>query len=231
MIGLIALVVLLFLLVREPRPQNIRVEMVKACIQIISVTIIGGLITLAVNRISHRRTVAYNEESRRKDDLQHQYESMASILDRSVSAYNSVKKTRRLLDARTRHKTTRTITLEEYDKYMEQLSVQQLNFESLKRMILVLVPLSSYKESRESLSKLSAYAERVEQYLNNIVREYRENRYKYTPSDMIPLRDLAELRTFIENTSDFKKNISNGLTELEEILINLQNQMLSFSKY
>ncbi len=192
--------------------------MAKACLQLIVVGFIGGLLTAAVQHFQQGRNIRLDE--RRRED-----EFLRSMLGRTVSAYNAVKRIRRFLDAETRNESgVRSISRATYDQYLTELNAQQLEFESLKRI----APLADQRISRNRPTvagpaeyirddSLTSMFSRVESFLNQVVGEYQHRRYLVPASGEISLNDFVALDSFFRKAT-FTAGTSDNINVIVRVM-------------
>jgi hypothetical protein len=177
--------------------NTLEYELAKIAMQVVAVAVLGGLATAAttyfhdsqMQKAAERDADA--EKRRRQDDL------LRDLLDQTLTAYNRVKRIRRLLGAYTADGAGR-ITVALYDEHMSTLIDQQLEFEKLKRRS----PFIDDERLRAAvLSKSSLLTDGygdIEGYLNDVIAEYEGNRHLVLAQrEGLPVSRLDKLAGFI----------------------------------
>jgi hypothetical protein len=254
-IAALCLAVLVVAWVKAPSSVsgNLWLELAKTSMQVFGVAVIGGAVgvvtfyfqkraddysTAKQNNLEEIRRTADQcvEDDRRAADraidARHRTdEFLNSVLTQALGAYHAVKRVRRLLDAETRRGSKRSISIGVYDRHMTELNIQQLVFESLKRLgpicddqktglVWVLNPKGA--QHQETYGELFG---RVESYLNRVIDEYQKNRYLVDQSGKggVELAGLPKLRAFIEDTNDFRRGASHVI---DAIVTTIQRALL-----
>lgn len=94
----------------EPMPNTIPAEVAKSALQVVSVAVIGavvGWVTFAVQKAyenaqkdKDQRIEAWlREDANRRDERKRQDDALRSLLNDTLTAYNAIKRERRLLRA------------------------------------------------------------------------------------------------------------------------------------
>jgi hypothetical protein len=155
---------------KHPQPNTLSYEAAKACMQVLAVVLLGGLLSLGnlvyqLNRQDRQRTAELHRASRQRCD-----ELVRETMRDVRSNYDMVKRSRRVLQGRPwdPHRADELVKL-----YDEQLIVNinnaQLVFEDLRDLV-VLGPCGVDE------SKLQASFSILEDYLNKMVNEWRKHR-------------------------------------------------------
>jgi hypothetical protein len=124
---------------------NVHFEVVKSIVQFLLLIILGGAVTTIYQTRLQRREDAERHRAERVAITERDKLVLTVIRDDLVSAYNKVKRVRRLLRARLEHPDgksgVRFVPKSEYNKQMEQVIDAELEFESILRQIEGNVPL------------------------------------------------------------------------------------------
>jgi hypothetical protein len=177
--------------------NTLEYELAKIAMQVVAVAVLGGLATAATTYFHDSRMQqsaerdADAEKRRRQDDL------LRDLLDQTLTAYNRVKRIRRLLGAYTADGAGR-ITVALYDEHMSALIDQQLEFEKFKRRSPFIDDERLRSTVLSSSSLLTDGYGKIEKYLNLVVGEYEANRHMLIAHrGRLPVCRLAELAGFI----------------------------------
>lgn len=200
LVGLVAALLAGLLYTSHPSPNTLDYELFKALITVVSVAVVGGFATFAFNSMQkdrdrridrqHRDLERAIDERRRRDEL------VSATLKETLEHWHAVKQIRREIEAITRKDSSSvpdeaTIAIDDYDRYLRELSKHQLAFEHLKKSAPLLEEkLQSARSEEISLSKLF---EEVEEFLNSVVDEYQLFRYVTFKKEQVDLRELAAL--------------------------------------
>jgi hypothetical protein len=242
----------------DPEPNTRELELLRVSLQVCGIGILGGLATLAYAELrreasfqdqlagatreaNHRRgehdrdrrleriDKAYRDAIDRKSRLDDQVLATMAAL---IAGYNDVKQIRRVLDARTRTTSGRTIVIADYDEHMIRLCARQLEFEQFKRTGPLLdqsVDLSTL--AGEALgddmsggdlpeSSFKDLFRRIEKYLNDIVHEYQQSRhlvaaspdgYRFQVQGGTEPSRLPNLHEFISTSKYFREGVSSNI--------------------
>lgn len=218
----------------NPASTTLRYEFAKTCMQVLAIAFFGGLATIATFNFQHSRTQEDDqfrretERSERKLEQRHgQDNQLRSIMEETLTAYNRVKRIRRLLKAETNNGVDGFLTVAIYDKYMADLIDEQLVFERLKRLPpfirderISLPPRHEAGMSGTAMKEktLQKTYEDIEKYLNRVIREYEKKRYTVSLNDSVSLVGLDKLRGFIGHK--FVTYVSDQMDEVIDILRN-----------
>ncbi|MGW3409421.1 hypothetical protein [Streptomyces sp. NPDC000888] len=212
------------LAVRGAHSQTVPSEVVRACVQVLAISVVG----FAVGWATFTLQQAHLERQRLDDRVR-------AVLVETLDSYNAVKQIRRMLRAETAPRAAPGITAEAYSRLLPELCRQQLVFESLKRTApliqkhlpggdAIIVPKCGLRGETvvETLEKHYAH---IESYLNEVVKEYENNRVLLPSEGRKPFTalGLTNTRRFIYETADFRANASCRIDEmvtfLEETLL------------
>lgn len=195
--------------------NTLQYELAKIAMQVVAVAVLGGLATAATAifqesfKIEATRREACVEQRRRQDDL------LRDLLDETLTAYNRVKRIRRLLAARTADGTGQ-ITLDVYDEQMSALIDQQLEFEKFKRRSPFIDDQRLHSTALSTSVLTDSYSE-IETYLNRVIDEYESNRNLLSEhGEWLPVRRFCELAGFIGDA--FKEGAANRIDEIIKAL-------------
>ena len=241
----------------HPASDTLRYEFAKTCMQVLAVAFFGGLAAIATSNFQHTRTQeadylrqqAANErdnarteaeasdrrlEQRRRDvdkarvERRRQDDQLRSVMQETLTAYNRVKRIRRLLEAETNDEAAGHLTLAVYDKHMDGLIDEQLAFERLKRLTpfidderLSVPPAREAGATSEALMSsqtLTNFYADIEDYLNDVIDEYRKKRYTVAAADSgVPMAEFGALSAFIHK-EDFVPGAANKMDEIIKAL-------------
>jgi hypothetical protein len=221
LIMLIAVAVAVWAASSEPSRNTLRYELATIAMQVVAVAVLGGLATLAtamfrdsLKRDAEQRDAAAARR-RQQDDL------LRGLLDETLTAYNRVKRIRRLLSAFTAEGSGR-ITLDVYDEQMRALMDQQLEFERFKRHSPFIDDERLRLTALPSSSVLTEHYRKIEKYLNWAIDEYQSKRHLVAESDDgLPVCELRDLTGFIR-----RGFIPGAADRIDEIIAALQCAML-----
>ena len=230
-----ATVTLIVTLSYSPRPDTKPYELMKLCMQILGVVLVGAVVALASFGLQQRqldetkkherdledkkiaqrraddRTV---DERRRVDDL------IDVFLKDTLRAYHAVKRSRRLLEAETGPANDSNVTRDVYLKNLMDICDQQLVFESLERRAPILearcpslthIAATDADGSLIVVASLTEHYESVQKYLDAVVTEFQENFHSIADSG-IPRAQLAYLNLLVSNTRHFRLGTSRRVT-------------------
>jgi hypothetical protein len=208
--------------------------------QVIAVASLGGLAALATftfqrsrtredelrdRKLEQRRLRIDNSRDRRdrQDDL------LRSLLRDTLTAYNRVKRVRRLVEAETKDKTGGHVTLNGYDKHMTSLIDEQLEFEKFARLAPFIADKRLYPSADGDPSATPGTApeggslkesyESIESYLNDVIDEYKDNRHVVAAAEAagVPLAKFKKLTKFIHK-DDFRPGVAKHIDEIIKVL-------------
>lgn len=229
--------------------KDVKVEVAKAALSVLTVAVFGGLATFALDRYrmhredeagqeqqaaaerirqeeNWRREVARLRDARERDD-----ELLRSLLEETLRSYNRVKRLRRLLRAHTEDGSGGAVRLAFYDRYLKDLNDQQLAFEQFKRI----TPVNW--ASRSDVPSLKKNYENIEKYLNKLVEEYENMRHLVqSTANVLPLERFQRLSGFFESQYIVKdkagipKDIGfevNVSKQIDEVIEQVQGALLA----
>jgi hypothetical protein len=232
----------------DPAANSREAELLKACLGVLSVALVGGIVSAGLLTLQRERDRHYEDARRRADRLVDQRRRLdgevRETLNDTLRHYHAVKRIRRELEAVTSDGGSGTIGLEDYDRYMRQLNRHQLGFEQLKRTAplleqrLVEVLKRAPGEAPPSKPLAEVYAS-IEDYLNDVIDEYQRCRYLTKADGLVSLAELAgqssavrgvgrarqaTLLEFVFDTSVFR---SGAATEVDEVISRLEGALLA----
>jgi hypothetical protein len=211
LVAAVSLVGLIYFLVDPPRPNTFAFEVAKAAVQILVVAVIGTVAALLLREFELRRREAAEELSKEEQRRQVRVQFLRTVLDGVLGSYHRVKGIRRRLFADTESSAGGSIDLNTYDDHMHALIEEQLQFEKFKRLAPVL------ELDKSVTASFEAKSERVEKYLNRVLDEYKENRYRVAEAEgAVPIATLPRLAAF-RRGGDFTI-VSGGVRSLVEVL-------------
>jgi len=201
----------LYYLLQPPKKDTFNYELAKTSLQVLAVAVIGTLAALATFTFQLSRTQEA-EHARERGELRTRQDAvLRSMLEDTLAAYASVKRVRRLLQA----KNYVTLRVQDYDEHMSVLIDEQLAFERLKKIAVIIDDprlADTGPEDGDDPNKgpeqrtLAARFTRIEEYLNDVHDEYREKRDLVQASGDVgvPLRSCKDLHAFVANASVFR---------------------------
>ncbi len=215
----------------NPASTTLRYEFAKTCMAVLAVAFFGGLATIATFSFQHSRTQE-DDQSRREaernerklEQCHGQDDQLRSIMEETLTAYNRVKRIRRLLKAETNNGVG-LLTVAVYDKHMADLIDEQLTFERLKKLPpfirderVSLPPSHEAATSKRAMKEktLQKTYEDIEEYLNDVIKEYEKKRYTVSLNDSVSLVGLDNLRGFIGHK--LVTHVSDQMDEVIDIL-------------
>jgi hypothetical protein len=219
---------LVLLLVVDVTEHTLGYEAAKACLQVLSVALVGAAVSFATftlqrNRerreanTDQRRENWQREVARLRDDRQRKDELLNATLKAVLTDYNSIKRARRLLRARLWAESSgEAMDIKVYDEQMAVINDAQLMFEQHKRTAKVI------NDGRVDRDRLVRCFRTIEKYLNTLVSEYEAHRRvaAHDPARTLSVRDLKALSRFIDpdDWTPFVTGVSSGFGEaLEEL--------------
>jgi len=162
-------------------------EGAKMALQVSVVGVAGALLSFAAENYK-----------RRQERVRYREEFLKDTLKRITSSYNKSKSARRLARAKalTGLANERQVKVAGYDESMRELNDAQLELEAVKR------DLKIGKDRFPSNERIERYAEAMEKYLGEIIKEYETERQKFgdekTP---LPLKHGGEFASFVDQES------------------------------
>jgi hypothetical protein len=208
---------------QNPAKDTLGYELAKTSMQVVGVTLIGAVAAIAAfaiqqsiadkvsqlaegredSRVHKRREEDFNRERRRRQD-----DLVSTMLNDTVDAYHRIKNIRRSLQASV-GRSSENLSIEDYDKWLPEVSAQQLVFEELKRLaplandaLAGLAPASVPRDNDKYGSddkSIGAEYQRIEGQLNTLLSEYQKTRNDLKKAGSMSIRDprLAELKKFV----------------------------------
>jgi hypothetical protein len=207
---------LIWILQSNPKPDTLKYEAGKTCMQVLGVVLVGFVVshatfTLQHNREQRERMVEEARDARRrKDELIH------STLNEILAPYQTLKRARRILRARVwAQEAGQQVNADVYDQQMAMINDVQLQFEQLKRD----PPLS--EDARVDKESLRRYFGTIEKSLGELVAEY-ERRRAALLQEGASVSDMPRLDKFLE-PGPFRVGIA---VPIESILSDLREALL-----
>ncbi|MDJ0658758.1 MAG: hypothetical protein QNJ42_04635 [Crocosphaera sp.] len=204
-------------------------ELFNLTYEFLLITVVGGCIALLWDQI--------NKERDRKEQKSQNLRQMYSEI---LSAYNQAKKVRRQLRAvcgtRWEIKLGTALDLNNYDEQIELLSEAQLMFEVYAKIVddeddendadknkEKAAQSLLWFLSKEKAKELKENIKNMESYLNEILKEYQENRQKFSKeTDTYELKQLCNLQEFIgpyDKNNNFNKKFKEPMKAIRNILL------------
>jgi hypothetical protein len=182
----------------SPDPKAYEFEIAKAILQIVVVVVFGSIASNVLTGYQEERKKLALAVVEREHRGRERADYLRTLLEGLLEAYHGVKRARRLLFAEIGATAGGRVSLIVYDSYLRSLTDDQLQFETYKRMAKVLDPEPRIADEFENRCK------DIEHYLNEIIDEYKNNRYRVAASrDGLALDELERLKSFIEPRGDF----------------------------
>jgi hypothetical protein len=221
----------------DPRSNSLRYEVAKTALQVLGVAGLGSLAALATFMFQHSATLAGQrreinrerwrlENDKLRDKRERQDELLRALLRETLTAYNLVKRIRRLLTAETRDESgVGHITRDRLDVHLASLIDQQLEFEKFKRLAPFidddrLDPVMDTDDAahRPARDELQAEYESIESYLNHVIDDYKKQRFLVPDGrEGTSLASFPRLRQFME-TDNFDTGVAHHIDVIITIL-------------
>lgn len=196
-VGLCAAILVFYFFERQLLGESrFHMEVVSTIFQFLFLIILGGAVTTIYRARLQLREDAEHERANRVTITERDRMVLSVMRDNLVSAYNRVKRVRRLLRARLVYPKgadgPRYVPKPEYNEQMEQVIDAELEFESILRQIEGNVPLFG-KDSR-----LDGCLDDIESHLTGTVKEFRRElrNFEGEPPQM-NLEKLPKLERFL----------------------------------
>ena len=160
----------------------------------------------------------------RRAERRRQDEQLRLLINSTLTSYNNVKRIRRVLYADTNVGTGHRLTRGLYDVHIMALMDEQLEFERLKRMAPFIDDerLATARTRRPDLSKdaLQADYAEIEEYLNTVIDEWKENRHRL-PTDGSPIAMDATFGKLLDffDKKVFNPNVANRIDSVIKTLL------------
>lgn len=221
-----------------PEPNTPRYEVMRVCLQVLGVALIGVVVGMATFRLQqiHLEQSKIDAEKRdhNADERQRLDDRIRLFLSDTILGYNALKQIRRTLEAETAPKSLPVIRYETYSRLLRALNEQQLTFESLKRRTpLIQGRVPGGEEIKVYPCDGPAYTEtlrqhyaHVEHYLNKSIEEYQKNLHRTSPEKTASLDELGlnKLKEFIYKTDKFRDAVSD---RVEAVIRILESELLN----
>jgi hypothetical protein len=208
--------------------SGIPLEVAKGCIQVLTVAVFGSAAAIAVKVLEEQRAARRREMEEQRAEERREGEFLSQVMNKTITSYNVVKHTRRLLDAESRGAEGRKLGIDAYDSYLTILDVQQLEFESLKRVAPICerrirVNLDLDGQGAVRTKPFDQHFRDIEDYLRELGKEYQKSRHRVRETGVVSLATLPRLQSFIEETDKFRKSASESV---DEIVTAIQGELL-----
>jgi hypothetical protein len=208
--------------------SGIPLEVAKGCIQVLTVAVFGSAAAIAVKVLEELRAARRREVEEQRAEERREGEFLSVVMNKTITSYNVVKHTRRLLDAESRGTEGRKLGIEAYDRYLTILDAQQLEFESLKRVapicerrIRANLAVNGQRVARTK--PFDKHFRDIEDYLRELGKEYQRSRHRVRETGVASLETLPRLESFIEETDKFRKSASESV---DEVVTTIQGALL-----
>lgn len=185
--SIIAIAVILT--VFKPAKDSIEFEIVKSLLQILTVLVLGQVVSLVIAQFNYNRQKAEARTEFQKD-----------ILRRLVRNYTAIKKHRRLLrakaleppyDGKFQEKTV--VLFDSYDEQIQLINEVELEIENIWQEI------DSSPNLFNNSKSLAEYVERMKDYLRDLLHLYEQKRGTFSGEPRKLL--LSDLRSVVNETS------------------------------
>lgn len=206
--------------VQHPRPNTLSYELAKACMQVLAVVVLGGVLSLASVAYQLRQQERQRGEDQRRDARKRSDALIRETLSDVLSSYHAVKRGRRTMQTWRWDPQQRGDLVETYDTQMGVINDAQLDFERLKRTAITL------SSCGIDVSRLRNSYSVIEKYLNRMLDDWRNYRRDMVESPSQPhltSERLARLDAFINDHRDFREGIAGPIGEA---VAELQNALL-----
>jgi hypothetical protein len=176
-------------------PENsLEYEAAKTLLELLTVGFGGAVLGFLASQYQARQADVDNERELSRQATAHKQRLLRSVLDRTTSNYNGVKRARRLLRAqgRQRHGLRTVVVAEIYDLQLVSLNDIQLEFETLSDEV------QTERELFTRGDELRTLFDDLEEYLGRIVSEYEDARPRFGNRRTIRQCALTELTSFLD---------------------------------
>ncbi|PYS99786.1 MAG: hypothetical protein DMF63_09820 [Acidobacteria bacterium] len=190
--SVVAIVVILS--VFKPAKDSIEFEIVKSLLQILTVLVLGQVVSLVIAQFNYNRQKTEARTEFQKD-----------VLRRLIRNYTAIKKHRRLLRAKAvtppydgKFQENTLVQFDAYDEQMQLINEVELEFENIWQEI------ESSPDLFSNSKSLAEYIERMKDYLRDLLHLYEQKRGTFSgdPRALL-LSDLKCVISEIETPSTF----------------------------
>ena len=234
-LGLMCLVGLAAVWASNPAPNTFVYELGKALLQLLTVIVIGGSLTLVTSNYQRGRDELRESQQRARNELRESQQRardeyrdlqersdavLRDLLRESLKSYHDVKRARRLLRARrVRTSDGEHIEVAAYEEQIAAINDAQLDFEGLKVVAGVI------RDNRVDVQELEQKFDTIEKYLSPLLTEYEKARPTIESKSTVALKDLAELNGCIDETRRYI--FRNGVADpIKEVVAHLQAALI-----
>jgi hypothetical protein len=191
---------------------TIKFELAKLVAQAILIGLGGALLSLVVSEYQLRQAQVEAQRMQVERRIGLRKEVVASVLDRTLNAYNGVKRARRLLRAQALRAVggRREVLSQPYDDQMLAINNLQLEFERL--VTESELDASVFTDS----NMIGELYKDLESRLSKLITEYETLRPEFDKGGTLPLDRFKELRKFIEQGQ--LKGIKEPYREVQALL-------------
>ena len=181
----------------DPRPNTFTYELAKALLQLLTVIVIGGGLSLVTFNYQSERDDRRESQLKARDDqrdLQERSDAvLRDLLREALESYHAVKRARRFLRARRVGAADgEYIDVEAYEEQLAVINDVQLDFERLQ-LVAGLV-----RDVRVDAQKLVKEFETIQKYLSELLTEWEQTRRNTKAASTLSLRDLEKLYAFMD---------------------------------
>ena len=232
----VSLVVLAIVWWLDASHNTLGFELAKTCMQVAGVTVIGAIVGIATFTYQHKRERAAKDRDQkledwrrdndtRRDERRRQDDLLRSILGDTIGAYHAVKRARRLLKAEVGPSQQVPMSFEVYDQYIKSIIDEQLEFETLTLVAGAVddsrlprtPPWPSARPKDKDKPPLVAMFSKIEDSLQELVREYERSRHEVKQAGDMSLAQLPKARQYL-TTSGFYTGMKVPMDEVVKLL-------------
>jgi hypothetical protein len=234
-LGLTCLLGLAAVWASDPSPNTFVYELGKALLQLLTVIVIGGGLTLVTSNYQREHDELRESEQRERDeyresqqrardehrDLQERSDTvLRELLGEALKSYHDVKRARRVLrGSRSRTPEGEHVDLVTYEAQIAVINDAQLDFERMKILARLI------RDGRVDAQLLVKRFNTIEKYLSELLTEYEQARKIIESESRLALKDLEHLNGCIDETRRyiFRRGVANPIkaivTQLQAALV------------
>lgn len=205
------------------------IEIGKALLQIISVGVVGTILSSLLARYGYWRedTIRNNELKRISEENRNQFRK--DILHQLNEIYSEMKNNRRMLRAKAftmsysvaLETDDAKVALDIYDNVLEDINNLQLQLEILMKEI------ETNQNTFTNWTKIKTDISRMEKYLGKLVKEYEENRTKmFADPTSLEIKDLDNLRKMLGHADDNNPFKTEFIIRYKEAISEVRKELL-----
>lgn len=183
---------IIYFLAFKPQKDHAEFEIFKSLLQIITVLILGQVVSLIIAQFNYERQKADTETALERQKTEAKIEFQKDVLRRLIRNYTAIKKHRRLLRAKAltppydgEFKDETLVKFDAYDEQMQLINDVELEFENIWQELEFSTDLFSNSKS------LATHIETMKDYLRNLLHLYEQKRGTFDEvKKTLPLSDL-----------------------------------------